>query len=217
MNGRFVFLVGGKWAFGKDHLVKSIGHEPCRCQHIMKLTSALGLLGLALTGCAGESATTTATTSGALPPPNANGEYSLTWPALGTGPERVITIQLGPDTLTHCRDVSPKFPFDSEIAYVEDKDQLAALVRCLNHESMLSRGVLLVGRADPRGTTTYNMSLGMKRADRIREFLIGQGLSASRIATASEGKADAKGNLPDYSYGYDRRVDVVVVGGTHQP
>jgi OOP family OmpA-OmpF porin len=178
---------------------------------------AICLLGVALGACGTTDKTTVTNTSAQLPPPNVSGEYRPSWPSLGHGIERIITVQLGPDTLAHCRDVSPKFPFDSAIVYVEDRDQLAALVRCLNHESMQSRGVLLVGRADPRGTDEYNMRLGARRAEQIREFLVHEGLSANRIAAESEGKRDAKGNLPEYSFGYDRRVDVVVVGGAHQP
>jgi OOP family OmpA-OmpF porin len=176
----------------------------------------LGLLSTALVACAGE-ATQTKTTSAELPVPNADGNYRPGWPVLGNGPERFITIHLGPDEFAQCRMVSPKFPFNSASTYVEDDDQLAALVRCLNHPSMESRGVLLVGRADPRGTDAYNLKLGQERAEHIREFLVKQGLAPTRIATDSEGKRDAKGGTPDYSYGYDRRVDVVVVGGTHSP
>jgi len=182
----------------------------------MKLTtSTLGLLSMALVACAAETGTVT-TSSASLPPPNANGEYSPSWPTLGNGIARFITIELGPDTLAQCRMVSPKFPFDSATTYVEDKDQLAAFVRCLNHESMRTRTVLLVGRADPRGSDAYNMKLGLKRAEQIREFLTREGLAPERIlATETEGKRDARGNLPDYSFGYDRRVDVVVLGEHH--
>ena len=46
-------------------------------------------------------------------------------------------------------------------------------------------------------------------------LLIESGLSADRIRIES-GERDTKGRLPEYSYGYDRRVDVVV-GGFHTP
>jgi len=171
----------------------------------------------ALVACAKTTSTTTVTSS-ALPPTDSNGEYHPGWPTLGRGVERFITIQLGPDTFEHCRMVSPKFPFDSALTYVQDKDQLAAFVRCLNHPSMLERKVALVGRADPRGSDDYNMKLGMQRADAIRDFLIQEGLSPDRIVSIdSEGKRDAKGQLPEYSFGYDRRTDVIVLGGAHQP
>ena len=64
-------------------------------------------------------------------------------------------------------------------------------------------------------------------------FLVASGLSADRIDITSEGKRDAKGNqpvvvegpngkevdpsMPRFTYGYDRRVDVVVTGGAHHP
>jgi OmpA-OmpF porin, OOP family len=172
----------------------------------------------ALVGCADAAVSTTTVTSARLPAPSSDGEYHPAWPTLGHGVERSFTIQLGPDTLEHCRMVSPKFAFDSAQTYVEDKDQLSAFVRCLNHPSMLGRKVELVGRADPRGTDAYNMQLGLRRAEEIRAFLIHEGLAPERIVmTESAGKRDAKGNLPEYSFGYDRRTDVIVVGAVHTP
>lgn len=151
-----------------------------------------------------------------LPPPNANGEYAVDWPQLGHGEARYITIQLGPDSFEYCRDVSPKFDFDSSVTYVQDRAQLAAFARCMNKAGMENRRVLLVGRADPRGTDEYNQRLGQERAERIKALLISSGLSADRIQVESQGERDAKGHLPEYAYGYDRRVDVVV-GGVHHP
>ena len=182
----------------------------------MKLTSSLFvLLSIALVACAAESANTT-TTSATLPAANANGEYSPNWPTFGKGVDRFVTLHLGPDTLAQCRMVSPKFPFNSAVAYVEDQDQLAALARCLNYETMQSRGVLLVGHTDRRGGDAYNTELGMQRAEQIRAVLIREGLTPSRIvSTISDGERDARAN-GEYSSGYDRRVDVIITGGVHQ-
>lgn len=178
----------------------------------MKKPTLFGvLLGLAVTSCAQTQP------SSALPAPNAQGEYTPGWPDLGRGEARFITIQLGPDTYAYCHDVSPKFPFDSSLTYVQHADQLQALASCLNHDVMQSRHVLLVGRADPRGTDAYNLGLGERRAQQIKELLIKNGLDADRIDISTEGARDAKGQLPDFSFGYDRRVDVVVTGGAHAP
>ena len=152
-----------------------------------------------------------------LPPTDANGEYSLVWPELGQGEDRYITIDLGPDSFEHCRNVSPKFPFDSAQTHAQDGAALAALASCLNHDSMRDRNVLLVGRTDSQGSAAYNAQLGKRRADRIRELLIRYGLAPERIKTNSKGETEAKGDQPDYSRGYDRRVDVVVIGGVHTP
>lgn len=48
--------------------------------------------------------------------------------------------------------------------------------------------VRIEGNADERGTREYNIALGARRANAIRDYLVGHGLSASRIATISYGK-----------------------------
>jgi OmpA-OmpF porin, OOP family len=186
------------------------------------------MLGVALAGCSASVGTTT-TTSAELPAPDGDGNYRVRWPSEGSGVARTITLTLGPDLHAMCRDVSPKFPFDKANTYVDDKDELVALASCLNKPGLESRHVLLVGRADPRGTDAYNLKLGEERAQSIKEFLVSSGLSVDRIDIATEGKRGAKGEapvvvegqidptMPRFTYGYDRRVDVVVTGGAHHP
>ena len=48
--------------------------------------------------------------------------------------------------------------------------------------------VRIEGNADERGTREYNLALGARRANSVRDFLVAQGLEASRIATISFGK-----------------------------
>jgi len=48
--------------------------------------------------------------------------------------------------------------------------------------------ILIAGNCDERGTREYNLALGARRAGAVREFLIGQGVDPSRIATVSYGK-----------------------------
>jgi peptidoglycan-associated lipoprotein len=48
--------------------------------------------------------------------------------------------------------------------------------------------VRIEGNADERGTREYNLALGARRANAVRDYLVGKGLSASRIATISYGK-----------------------------
>jgi len=151
-----------------------------------------------------------------LPPPDDNGQYSVDWPDLGPGEERYITFEFG-DSFETCRHISPKFPFDSARTRAQDRAQLRAFASCMNDPAMAGRKVLLIGRADPRGTTTYNEQLGMKRAERIKTLLIDNGVGADRIEIRSAGESGAQGESPDSSYGYDRRVDVVVEGGVHAP
>ncbi|HQT60313.1 MAG: peptidoglycan-associated lipoprotein [Acidiphilium sp. 37-67-22] len=49
--------------------------------------------------------------------------------------------------------------------------------------------VLIAGNADPRGTETYNLALGARRAHAARNYLVAKGVAASRIRTISYGKS----------------------------
>ena len=44
------------------------------------------------------------------------------------------------------------------------------------------------GHADERGTREYNLALGARRAEAIKDFLVSRGVSASRLRTVSYGK-----------------------------
>ncbi|WP_173391173.1 peptidoglycan-associated lipoprotein Pal [Pararhodospirillum photometricum] len=44
------------------------------------------------------------------------------------------------------------------------------------------------GHADERGTREYNLALGERRANAVREFLASQGVAANRVKTVTYGK-----------------------------
>ncbi len=48
--------------------------------------------------------------------------------------------------------------------------------------------VIIEGYCDERGTTEYNLGLGQKRADAVKQFLESLGIPAARVATTSFGK-----------------------------
>ncbi len=48
--------------------------------------------------------------------------------------------------------------------------------------------VRIEGNCDEKGTREYNFALGSRRANAVREYLIGRGVSAGRIETISYGK-----------------------------
>ena len=48
--------------------------------------------------------------------------------------------------------------------------------------------IRIEGNADERGTREYNLSLGSRRANSVRDFLVSQGVAPSRISTVSYGK-----------------------------
>ena len=48
--------------------------------------------------------------------------------------------------------------------------------------------VTLEGHADERGTREYNLALGEKRANAVKNYLIANGISSARIKVVSYGK-----------------------------
>ena len=44
------------------------------------------------------------------------------------------------------------------------------------------------GHCDERGTREYNLALGARRANAVKEYLVAQGVSAARLETVSYGK-----------------------------
>ncbi len=48
--------------------------------------------------------------------------------------------------------------------------------------------VAVEGHADERGTREYNLALGERRANSVKDFLVAQGVPASRLKTVSYGK-----------------------------
>jgi peptidoglycan-associated lipoprotein len=76
-----------------------------------------------------------------------------------------------------------------------------------------SVNVLVAGNADERGTETYNLALGNKRANTARDYLVAQGVAATRIQTISYGKdcPVAAGN-DDASYQQNRNAITSVQG-----
>jgi peptidoglycan-associated lipoprotein len=48
--------------------------------------------------------------------------------------------------------------------------------------------ITIEGHCDERGTREYNLALGERRANAARQYLIAQGIPASRLKTVSYGK-----------------------------
>ena len=102
---------------------------------------------------------------------------------------------------------APKFDYDQETLTPGEKTVLEAIAKCLTVGPLKGRAVDLVGRADPRGETEYNMTLGAKRARSVHSFLGGLGVQGDKLHDTSRGELDAKGT-DEEGWRKDRRVDV---------
>ena len=77
------------------------------------------------------------------------------------------------------------FDFDQAVLPAEARAALTAHAERLKAEP---RNLRLEGHADERGTREYNMALGERRANAVRDFLVLQGVSPSTIETVSYGE-----------------------------
>lgn len=70
---------------------------------------------------------------------------------------------------------------------------------------------VIEGHADEQGTREYNLALGARRANTVREYLISKGLPSSRIRTVSYGKERPIAVCSDEScYAQNRRALTVI-------
>lgn len=75
-------------------------------------------------------------------------------------------------------------------------------------------GVTIEGHTDERGTREYNLALGERRAQAVKNVLVALGTPASRIQTISYGKErPAVPHEDESSYAQNRRGVTVVNGG----
>ena len=78
------------------------------------------------------------------------------------------------------------FAYDSYDIAPEARDTLNRQAEWLNRYPNLS--ITIEGHADERGTREYNIALGDRRATATKNYLVSQGVSASRLNTISYGK-----------------------------
>jgi peptidoglycan-associated lipoprotein len=70
------------------------------------------------------------------------------------------------------------------------------------------------GHADERGTREYNIALGARRAQTVRDYLAARGIQASRMRTVSYGKERPVAVCNDISCWSQNRRAVTVLGAT---
>jgi peptidoglycan-associated lipoprotein len=78
------------------------------------------------------------------------------------------------------------FDFNSAAILDSTKDALDANAKFLKANTSVK--VQVEGHCDERGGVQFNLALGEKRAKGVREYLVSQGIEASRISTISFGK-----------------------------
>jgi peptidoglycan-associated lipoprotein len=101
------------------------------------------------------------------------------------------------------------FAFDSANLRADDERVMGQVVTCFTTGPLKGRTLKLVGHADPRGDSDYNMTLGQSRADAVAGYVRSKGMDKSKSESTSRGAMDATGT-DDPSWARDRRVDLML-------
>lgn len=108
------------------------------------------------------------------------------------------------------------FDFDSAVIKGDGTDIVAAHAKYLSDHT--DARVRLEGNTDERGSPEYNIGLGMRRAQAVRQALLLQGASATQITVVSYGSehpVDPAHN--EDAWQKNRRVDIVYLTPNAQP
>ena len=98
------------------------------------------------------------------------------------------------------------FEFDSSDVRATDQDLVAR--HAMELSSNPGYQVRLEGHADERGSREYNIGLGERRAQAVRQMLLIQGVSPDQISTVSFGEERPVGfGSSESDYAQNRRVE----------
>ncbi len=135
-----------------------------------------------------------------------NGVALAPRPPDGFNPDRDVDYQsLQGDTIY--------FAFDSSVIPPGERPKLDIVAQWIKDNP--GRSLFLAGHTDKRGTAEYNRGLGERRADSVREYLIGLGLGGGELQTISYGadRPVATGDTEE-DYAKNRRVEIGVIKTT---
>lgn len=97
------------------------------------------------------------------------------------------SVDVRDENMTHTSDlVDVFFAYDSSRLSASTRGQLKKNAEWLKAHP--SANVQVAGYCDARGTVEYNLALGQRRADAVRDYYVGLGVDGARVATISYGK-----------------------------
>ena len=103
------------------------------------------------------------------------------------------------------------FDYDSSIVKDEYKPLVTAHARYLTQNP--SARVTIQGNTDERGSREYNIALGQRRADSLKQLMVLLGAKEQQIETVSFGEEKPRAETHDEAaYAQNRRDDIVYAG-----
>lgn len=102
------------------------------------------------------------------------------------------------------------FPFDSWEITPEVAERLDATAKWMTHFS--TYGLMIEGHTDIRGSESYNMVLGVKRAKAVKDYLANLGIPRTRLDIVSYGNTLVLCDIDDEHrcHQFNRRADLLL-------
>jgi len=126
-----------------------------------------------------------------------------------------FAVNYDPQTVEYFNNVVTNtvyFDVDQSRLSPDGESALIAQAEWLNSNPAYT--LTIEGHADERGTREYNLGLGARRAETVRNFLITRNVADSRIETVSYGKERPFAACSDEScWSLNRRGVTIVTGG----
>ena len=138
-------------------------------------------------------------------------------PATRPAPPPPVTSSVIPGSAEDFRvNVGDTVHFAFDQYNVEDNDKQILSRQAAWLAKYPSVRVTVEGHADERGTREYNLALGARRANSVKEFLVSQGVSTARVETVSYGKERPICTQSDEScWAQNRRGVTTITGGAN--
>lgn len=97
-------------------------------------------------------------------------------------------VNMSPDEIQALLDKNTYFfSFDSSELGSNAYNSLDVHAAYLTSEAGYMRNIVVQGHTDERGTRTYNLALGERRAKAVKDYLVAKGVAADRIEVVSFG------------------------------
>ncbi|MDI1252925.1 OmpA family protein [Thermomonas sp.] len=104
------------------------------------------------------------------------------------------------------------FEYNSAAISGSSERTMATLAKALASPQLEARKFTVIGHTDAKGSAIYNKALSDRRAAAVRNYLMSNGVAASRLKAMGKGESDLL-NSSDPNAAENRRVEIQATGG----
>jgi peptidoglycan-associated lipoprotein len=104
-------------------------------------------------------------------------------------PPNPATTTVTPGSIADFKqNIGDRVYFDTDMSNIREDGRATLAKQAEWLKKYTNYPILIEGKCDERGTREYNLALGERRANAVRQYLVAQGVPADRVKTISYGK-----------------------------